>query len=639
MANKNQRSRNRKPSQSRGSSKPKRDDVPESSEDSRQSEDRFHPRARRGDSSKTNKNGCNDPRWYGYTPQLVQDFASFPYGVASGTRLNTGDPDTDNYSVPGIMNVRFVPSVGFADDENAPINIAMRQVFSFVRKKNSGATNYQPADLIKYIISVDSAYMFLAWMRRAYGLLMDYSQVNRYFPEAILRSMGLDPNDLATHMADFRGFINIYAAKLSSMAIPATMPYMLRHTWMVTNIFADSENEKAQIYFYDPDAYYHFVEGVGAQTQSSVTLMQPPTRIDGNDNTVGYPDYNGGCSLDQLRAFGWTLLNPILASSSMNVMSGDILKAFEGNVVQAIGVTDDYRVLPVYNQEVLSQIMNATMMGNINLLSFTLIEQQGVNEGWIKSTPTGKPYSTRVIPNAGQTITATGAAAQALRLFMTAVQSQTGSNGGNINAPYVANRYITFNRGHITADDTMVATRCTNTYDKLNVNVYESNGDVVGELVGNILTAGSEVCTFASVFQYTWINGTNRKLSMRSLDVGCVTTLIGADTTTVDGANSTLNAIRLMTYDLVQLEAFDWHPPVMPTWLLVNFKDVPVDTGTGKVSAPDSTRVTVREPSGIFVDMGNYTCLTQRNLQDLSAVALLSEFYVPAVGTMNIGLA
>lgn len=86
------------------------------------------------------------------------------------------------------------------------------------------------------------------------------------------------------------------------------------------------------------------------------------------------------------------MINPILevllASESIGIMSGDILKAF--NTAALIGLKDideDYHIEPTYSAEVLSQIDTAIMPGMLypdyksyENLANDFISENGINE-------------------------------------------------------------------------------------------------------------------------------------------------------------------------------------------------------------------------------------------------------------------
>lgn len=171
----------------------------------------------------------NDVSWYAQNPELLMDSASISYNTAVGTPLHlmeyAAGPNsplswTNYYAIPGIYTMRVAPIPGYTIDNSSPINIAARNLYSFVRYVNSGHANYDPVDLMIYVLAMDSLYSFVAWLRRIYGELQLTSQYNRYLPEQQVRCEGLDYDDLVRHIVDLRAFINTFQLKLGTFVIP-----------------------------------------------------------------------------------------------------------------------------------------------------------------------------------------------------------------------------------------------------------------------------------------------------------------------------------------------------------------------------------------------------------------------------------
>lgn len=97
-------------------------------------------------------------------PQLVKDVASLsfrtPLGSPSGLPSRSNPVGRDRRSIPGIMNLYFVPTIGSSTaGESSAINIAAKNIYSFVRHENSGRINYDAPDLMLYLLALDSAFM------------------------------------------------------------------------------------------------------------------------------------------------------------------------------------------------------------------------------------------------------------------------------------------------------------------------------------------------------------------------------------------------------------------------------------------------------------------------------------------------
>lgn len=105
---------------------------------------------------------ANDPKWYIVNGQLAKDVASFSFNNALGASFEIGTHglttlvQPKKYSLPGIMTIPYVPSIGYSADGTSAANIAAKNFYSFVRHQNSGHANYDSPDLMMYLMAMDS---------------------------------------------------------------------------------------------------------------------------------------------------------------------------------------------------------------------------------------------------------------------------------------------------------------------------------------------------------------------------------------------------------------------------------------------------------------------------------------------------
>jgi hypothetical protein len=315
--------------------------------------------------------GLNDASWYAANPQLMSDSASINYFNSLGTNINLITSDVaENWveSVPGVAALQFIPGCGYSDGPTSAVNIAAKNIYSWIRHANSGHANYESPNLMMYILAMDSAYSFVAFLRRLYGELMMYSQFNRYMPSALIESDGVNFADLQKHIVDLRYYINQYQVKLGSFVVPNSMPFFIRHMWMCSNLWIDSPTMKGQIYKFVPEGFWKYNE-----TAEPSELEWTPLFV---------------TTFDDIVAYGNALMAPISASEDLAIMSGDILKAYGDNIFKMDVLPEEYMVFPVYNLEVLSQIQNATVVvgvyrGNIS----EVVPDPGLGDPYLKYTP------------------------------------------------------------------------------------------------------------------------------------------------------------------------------------------------------------------------------------------------------------
>lgn len=327
----------------------------------------------------------NDISWYSHNPQMLRDSGNYSFNAPLGLQLpaqqmfnsanaaytiDWGAKD----SVPGLMRMIFAPTIGVSTTSTSPANLAAQNIYSYVRYMNSGAKNYDQADLMLYLLAMDSIYMVWNWMKRMYGYARTYSPYNRYMPRAYARADLVDFEDLQSNLADYRAQMNALASRISSFCVPAVMPYFIRHSWLASNIYADSNNVKAQQYIIVPGVCYKYDE---AGSKFGGQLIAQYT-------------YQTGV----ISKFQWyidNLLTPMLDaiaySEDIGVMSGDILKAYgQDKLFKISPLEPDYIVEAVYNEEVLNQLHNSSVcpLGALSQLNVT----QDPNTGFLVYDPT-----------------------------------------------------------------------------------------------------------------------------------------------------------------------------------------------------------------------------------------------------------
>lgn len=321
---------------------------------------------KRGRKPEIRKGGDNDVSWYSRSQQLILDAAQLSYASILGARIEsdtTGWQDTSFGSalpsVPGVMSLHWRPALGVSADAYSSLNVAAKRLYSFVRHANSGHSNYDSPDLMLYVLAMDSLYTLHAMGVRAYGLARYYTMRNRYVPDELLIACGFDPA-LQYNLADFRMFLNTISLKLSSLAVPMEFDLFKRHVWMTSGVYADSPQEKAQLYVFKPDQLWKF-EATKYETGGSLA----PVSLTGTG-------INSSLTISEYQTKVNTLLDPIIADEDMNIMSGDILKAYGNEGVIRVGsVGEDFFVIPEFNMEVLSQIQNTIIVNPVVGGSFT----------------------------------------------------------------------------------------------------------------------------------------------------------------------------------------------------------------------------------------------------------------------------
>lgn len=309
----------------------------------------------RGKYGKQRKCADNDPSWYAENEQLLKDAASLSFPYAIGTPFYT-DEDASIFSnayelskgTPGIMALKYRSCPGVATNGVSPINIAAKNLYSFVRHANSGHANYDSPDLMLYFLAMDSVYSWYAELVRLYGVARTYSVRNKYMPVSYMEALGFNAEDILANMANLRYFINLTCVKINALAVPSNSSYLARHIWMNSHLFADAPGTRFQAYAYVPEGHYVYNE-TGSPRGGYLKFTAKPAKM----------------TYSQVVEYTNNMLQPIITSEDMGIMSGDILKAFGDNIVVVHPITEDYTIGPEYTEEVLMQIHNTRLVGAV----------------------------------------------------------------------------------------------------------------------------------------------------------------------------------------------------------------------------------------------------------------------------------
>lgn len=318
----------------------------------------------------------NDPRWYGAYPELLRDAASIPFSWSSGTLTDlTGNSQISNtFRSPGIMALGLVPSIGRASNNSDPVNVASTAIYSYVRHANSGSANYDSPDLMIYLLAMTQVYSAITWLERIYSEVTLYSQRNRYLPRGLVFAENVDFDDVNMHLADFRYGINILINKAASLSVPNDMSIFNRHAFLYQNIYTEGTSVKDQLYMYVPQAFWKFAIPTSGGAGSLVS--QP----------VGGLYGHAVWKADQLIQFVGSLLDPIIGSEDMNIMSGDILKAYgQDKLIKLVSLDEVRPIAPIFDIAVLEQMKNATIVYTNSELYIDVT--QNVSTNALQSSP------------------------------------------------------------------------------------------------------------------------------------------------------------------------------------------------------------------------------------------------------------
>lgn len=293
------------------------------------------------------KDKSNDVSWYANNPELLRAAASIPFSPSLGGVV----PGNVRYAVPGVLSLMWTPAIN--PEAGAPLNQAANSVYSFTVHANSRNQSYDASDEMLLILAGAQVFSALALGIRAYGLMKQFSQLNRYTPTAMLEMSGFLASSLQANYGNMWYDLNEMIARTQQIWIPNTMPVIERWFWLNSNIYMDASSAKAQYYMFVPYQFYQYDE----TTESTGGSLQP---------VEWKTDLNVKHTWQEYCEIVRGMIDALVNSQDRGIIMGDILKAYGADKLYALSsLPVDYVTVPVYNQEVLTQIENSTRFTSI----------------------------------------------------------------------------------------------------------------------------------------------------------------------------------------------------------------------------------------------------------------------------------
>lgn len=300
---------------------------------------------------------ANDPSWYALNKQMLEDAASISFenplqnGLILGSAYNKDQLPQASSFIPrpeinraSVVNLTWITTIGKGSlTSTTPINLAAQNIYAWVRHANSGHSNYEPADLMLYILAVSEAYKLYAWGRNIYRIANSMFAYDLNLIKAIETCTGVDISDFRANLANMRYFLNVCATRLNALNVPSEFPFFDRHVWLASNIFKDSPIAKSAYYIFRPASVGLYTEGSSAEATGSLVM-------------TAITDQN----FNSFQSVMNNVINRLMASEDIGIISGDIKKAYGDKLFKIESTpTEDY-INPVYSEEVLAQINNIT---------------------------------------------------------------------------------------------------------------------------------------------------------------------------------------------------------------------------------------------------------------------------------------
>lgn len=546
--------------------------------------------------------GMNDISWYSKNPEMLIGAGSIPFAAVTGAPIGL---DSTGQKTPGLLVMDWAPATGLSREsimiatstnfKLSPyaINQAGKAMYSYVVHANSRNYTYEFQDLMMLIMAGSQPFAMLASMIRAYGFMKTYNERTLYQPDTVIKAMGFSASDLRDNLSQMWFDINEMIARTSQIWIPNVMPVITRWMWLNSNIYTDAESQRSQMYMFNQNIYWMYSEVSSSTGGSLVPLLNTTDGNPSSSDTAGQPAtsyFNPG-----MYQYDWAtwkrmfniLLDSLLNSEDRGIIMGDILNAYGAEKILAMSpIPVDYRVEPVYNREVLTQIENANVVPG-TFQSGLWQDSDGLHPAW--NTTMGRGLkSTNIIP-----------------------------------LNYPKNRVINFHfPTQPTPADIMIATRLS-TAGRLIITSPSTGSRYEMQITSTTPpTGGSKllltpVVTKVPIFSCETC-GTEIVNQMRVFG-GFGNNVLGSRVlyNTTAGMQSSSGSDLLMDlifddshalWDFLDMNAFDWHP------FLYKYEAGGVGTFLGA-----------------YGDYDNYSVIDTQMLTKLNTTALYSEFGVPQI--------
>lgn len=458
--------------------------------------------------------------------------------------------------------MEWVPTIGRSATSTDPASIVGKELYANVRKVYSGSIDADAPDFVTYIIGLDSIFTYIGWLKRIYRVISTYSAENFALPDGMLQTIlrtgfgntSVFQNLRRNKVAFWQG-INELILQTRKFRCPAVMDLFNRHYWMSDNVYADAPTVRAQLYLFNLLGVYKITELPEADTAEPVTGLQMQAVPSGNSVTV-----------DSLLEFGYQLIQAMDAWDDCYLISGYLMRAFEGTPNFVIAeLMQDELMTSQYVPEVLSQIENVRVCGLDLVPNFDtagLLSQFTITQSVAQNA---------VVANVDYTFDAKAALSVSLMSSLLSVSEDLILPTLNIrsDSPSVA--------------DTVIASRLTS-YAKYTVDGTKVSAQVVcgTEMVLQLINT--------RYYQGQWLRNGLKQLVAIGEGFG----------TNGTGFSSLSNYF--------ELEQFDWHPFC---WAIYAQNDTPTTAIPWKVSAVG--------------DVYNLTVLTPEQLSNLHKICVYSE--------------
>lgn len=302
----------------------------------------------------------NDISWYNKIDPVYREATRIPFNRILGDSVRTTG-NFNNYdspiavnnsagvdgAIPGIMRINYVPTIGYADSPNDPVNRAFTTIYGDIYSKTTGAMQFTQASLAFFITSMSSIATVIAYIKRAIEISNVWNSWNYYYPRSIISSMSLNFDDLVVNKDSYRMQVNELILNFNALKVPQFLDLFARHYSLAHNIYCDEDSVKAQLYYFAPEYVYKYID-----TENRLQAKLTP----GHEEAMTV-------ALQEWIDLGEELIEAWRHSSDLGIISGSIQRAYkDANLVSIDMIQENDFLVPKFDRNIMWQIHNMTAM-------------------------------------------------------------------------------------------------------------------------------------------------------------------------------------------------------------------------------------------------------------------------------------
>lgn len=265
----------------------------------------------------------------------------------------------DEAVIPGVVQVAYAPLIGRATGAMTdPVNVSIRNVWMLIRSLYSNMIPYTADHIGKVLTALGSILMCFSYIKRIYGIVFNYDARNKYIPDGILAAMDVDAADIRQHIPDIRVKLNKVATQMTAFGVPQEFRFIFDHVFYTSNIYVDDATPNSQFIVPSP-AFFWKMDWANDKLVTVPNIV--PKRgepISSTNWTEATPKLRTWAALEAILD---DLVESFVNYEDVYVLASDFRRVYGDNDMFGINPVElDYAIWPVYDQNFLEEMHNAT---------------------------------------------------------------------------------------------------------------------------------------------------------------------------------------------------------------------------------------------------------------------------------------